>query len=175
MKLLAQGQEVAFRELYQRYGQRMYAFFYRMLRQHQGDAEDFTQELFIKILEQPGSFDPGRSFATWCYTLAHNMVKNEYRRRGRHPVPTVLNQKIQIDPVEHLDHAMDKAVRAEQLAKAVALLDEKHRAVFLLRYESNCSLREISAIVGCPEGTVKSRIHYAIKQLSQLLKNVSLV
>lgn len=66
--------------MYDRYSPRMYRFFFRMLWRDAGKAEDFTQEIFLKIIEKPQLFDPERNFKTWIYTLASNLCKNEYRR-----------------------------------------------------------------------------------------------
>ena len=56
--------------------------------------------------------------------------------------------------------------------RAIDSLDEKHRQCFLLRHQQGCSIKEISEIIQCPEGTVKSRLHYALKHLSGKLRKV---
>lgn len=161
MQSIARGDERSFAELYRRYGRRMYRFFYRMLRRDAGRAEDFTQELFLKIIERPQSYDPARAFPTWLYTVATNLCKNEYRRQSRAPVD--LTDSIADTEVEWMPDTIDSQILETQLRAAIDALEEPHRQCFILRYQEELPLRDIADIVGCPEGTVKSRLHYALK------------
>ena len=77
---IVRREERAFAVLYDRYSPRMYRFFMRMFWQDAEKSADFTQELFLKIIEKPHLFQPGRSFRTWIYTIAGNLCKNEFRR-----------------------------------------------------------------------------------------------
>jgi len=170
MALLQRGDEEAFNALYSRYGQRLYRYFYRMLGQDEEQAGDFTQELFMKIIEKPEAFDTERRFATWFYAVAANMVKNEYRRQGRKPVVQPLPEEgLAQYPTESLMAKLDAPVQRQQLEKAVQALKPHHRECFLLRYQEELSIQQISEIVGCPEGTVKSRLHYALRRLGERL------
>jgi len=170
MAAVAKGKESAFRQLYRRYADRMYRYFLRMLKYKVADAEDFTQELFAKLIEKPEAFDPSRRFSTWIYTLASNMIKNEYRRRDRRLTIEPINGQEVPDSPDCWIEELDMPVVREYLALAVQNLDKKHRQCFLLRYESQRSIQEISEILDCPEGTVKSRIYYAVRKLSSQLK-----
>ena len=170
MELLSKGKEQAFRVLYQRYNKRMYQYFLRMLNHQSEDAADFTQELFMKIIEQPEAFDITRRFSTWLYTLAGNMVKNEYRRRDRRSNKEPINLQIPITSPDCLIAQMDAPVLRKYLRLAIQQLDPIHKTCFQLRYDSQLSIKDISEILGCPEGTVKSRLHYALRKLSNQLK-----
>lgn len=172
MRMLQRGQQRAFDELYHRYSQVMFAFFWRKLNENQALAEDFTQQLFLKLVEKVQMFDPTRSLRTWLYTLAGNMVKNEYRRRSRHR-PEMLDQLPEpILNTQHILAHLDQQFWQTQLQHALAQLDPKHRRCFELRYLEELSIKEISVLVQCPEGTVKSRLFYAIKKLAGYLKAV---
>lgn len=166
MRELAKGKQQAFGVLYDRYGPRMYRYFYRMLWQDAGKAEDFTQELFLKIIEKPQSFDPSRNFCTWLYTLAANLCKNEYRRKK----PGELGEMDQGILFENFSETMDQRLFDQQLRWAIDRLSANHRQCFILRYQEERSVAEIAAIIGCPEGTIKSRLHYALQQVSQHLE-----
>ena len=172
MQRIQQGQESAFNALYDRYSQRMYRYFYRMLGQSAEMAHDFTQELFLKIIEQPDAFDTQRRFSTWFYAVAGNLVKNEYRRKAKHPPEGPL------DEANHTPISMtglpdlDSAVRQAYIEKAVQALRPHHRECFLLRYQEGLAVQEISEIIDCPPGTVKSRLHYSLKKLNELLSRV---
>ncbi|MDE0772624.1 MAG: sigma-70 family RNA polymerase sigma factor [Salibacteraceae bacterium] len=58
----------------------MFYFFFRKLNNNQEKSEDFLHDLFIKIIEKPETFDTSKSFSPWFYSVAHNMVKNEYKK-----------------------------------------------------------------------------------------------
>jgi len=176
MQAIAKGKEKAFDELYHRYSQRMYHYFYRMLYQNREKAEDFTQDLFLKIVARPEMFDTKRKFSTWIYTVAGNMCKNEYRR-NKNRQTSMLPEKDEDIPMPsnskgslYLPNAIDKELFDQHLLNAINELDEIPRQCFILRYQEELSIKEISAIVDCPEGTVKSRIHYTLKKLSVKLK-----
>lgn len=167
--LSAKGKDAAFRELYQRYASKMYHYFLRMLTYQREQAEDFTQDLFLKIIENPDAFDTKRKFSTWFYTLASNMVKNEYRRRGRQLPMLRLEDDLKAYSPDYFLNKLDEPVLKNYLALAIQSLDQHHRSCFLLRYDSQLTIQEISEILNCPAGTVKSRLHYALKKLSSKL------
>ena len=127
----------------------------------------------MKIIEQPQAFDTSRRFSTWFYTVAANMVKNEYRRRGRkpslHPLP---EEGLAHSDTEELLAKLDAPIQRQNLELAVQQLSAKHRECFLLRYQEELSVQQISEIIGCPEGTVKSRLHYALRTLGKQLKKL---
>ena len=168
MQLIVLGDQAAFGELYHRYKDRMYYYFYRMLGNSPEQANDFLQELFMKLIEKPESYNPKFAFATWLYSVANNMCKNEYRRREirkEYQAAEALEPKI--------DYLNNFSVEPEQLLEKIfATLDrlgEEHRSAFLLRYREGFSIKEVAEILELPEGTVKSRLFYAKKLLAEKL------
>lgn len=172
MKHLQSGNEAAFNALYHRYSAKLHGFFWRMLNKDKVVAEDFTQQLFMKIIEHKGRFDSNQKFSTWAYTIASNMVKNEYRRRERQSKRVVMAKNWQRDQSLNFLKDMDADIWKNRLQKAINNLEEKHQQCFILRHQQGLSIKEISEITQCPEGTVKSRLHYALKSLSGQLKKV---
>lgn len=172
MRQIQKGREEAFNVLYERYGTKLYTYFWRALAQEKEVAEDFTQQLFLKLIEQRASYDARRTFSTWLYTIASNMVKNEYRRRSR--LTKNVSRYFQEDTHFEIPSLsqLDTEYHQAQLNKAMNQLAEKHRQVFLLRYQEEMSVKAISEVVGCPEGTVKSRLFYAVKYLAKELENI---
>lgn len=169
MILLGRGDQSAFGELYERYATRIHRFFYRMLRQDEEIARDQTQDLFLHVLERPHLFDAQRKFSTWLYTIASNRCKNVYRTWSRkQPVQSLENKEIMASekgPVKQLDEVLFNSA----LQEAVLVLPEAQRECFILRYQEELAIKEISEIVDCPPGTVKSRLHYALKHLAEQL------
>ncbi|HNE29221.1 MAG TPA: sigma-70 family RNA polymerase sigma factor [Saprospiraceae bacterium] len=168
MQHVALRDEQAFGLLYDRYGKRMYRYFYRMLWRDSAKAEDFTQELFLKLIEKPHLYDPSRAFRTWLYTLAANLCKNEYRRKKPSDLDWPLSET---DWKDHfLPEELDRALFETKLREAIDLLGEAHKQCFVLRYQEALSVAEIAVIMDCPEGTIKSRLHHALQKVAGQLE-----
>ena len=170
MRSLQKGREGAFREIYQRYQVKIFRFFYRWLNADEEKAHDFTQDLFLKIIERPGSFDASRKFSAWIYTVAHNMVKNEYRRVSRRPGHVALDD-LDFEPilVNPIADQVDTETRRIALVKAIGCLRPNHKTCFVLRYYEGLEIKAIAEIMDCPPGTVKSRLFYALNQITEQL------
>lgn len=171
MPYVVKGNERAFDELYRRYSSKMHYYFFRMLGQNQDRADDFTQELFIRVIEKGAYFDVKQRFSTWLYAVAGNMCKNEYRRMERRP-EQALPEHFEIAMARdglYLDSETDQALFKKHLQTALDKLDFSHRQCFILRYQQDLAIREISEILGCPEGTVKSRLYYTLRKLAAQL------
>ncbi len=168
---LQRGEEEAFNELYERYAKRMFGFFRRMMHGNEHQANDMLQELFLKLIEKKETFDPQRNFTTWFFTLARNMCKNEYRRRERLQQNTekwISENTLSEEDWEalKLPEALDQNLFKSELGKAINGLDGAHKTCLVLRYQEELSIKEISEILACPEGTVKSRLYYGLKKLA---------
>ncbi len=169
MSMLAKGGQSAFDELYKRYAKPMFLFFFRLLNGRRDRAEDMLHDLFLKIIEHPDSFDHTRTFSSWFYTMAGNMVKNEYRNQS------VRDEHIQVQALQSEIHSahdfekIDNDLFNTKLELALQKLDEDSRLLFRLRFIEEMSIKQIAEIMGFPEGTIKSRLFYLTKQLSKKL------
>lgn len=168
MEYLNKGHSKALDELYKRYHGRLYNYFFRMLGQEVTKAEDFTQDLFLKVIEKPHLFDTNRRFSTWLYTIASNMCKNEYRKQNISFFSLDDYEQLSTD-IPSIPLKLDQQIFQKHLIQAVDQLKPAHKICFILRYQQELSIKEISEIVACPAGTVKSRLHHALKQLSKHL------
>ena len=169
VQLMRQGKRKAFDALYRRYQERMYRYFFTMLHGNSMKAQDFTQEAFLRVIKNADRFDAQKKFSTWIYTIANNLCKNEYRRISRNPMTVELKNgqfSINSKPWQQLDQEGFE----EALRRQLEQLDELPRQCFILRFQEELSIKEISEILNCPEGTVKSRLHYTIKKLSTRLQ-----
>jgi RNA polymerase sigma-70 factor (ECF subfamily) len=167
MQKVHQGSEVALTEIYQRYSTPLMRYFTRMLWRDQQKAQDFLHDVFIKIIDNPQRFDGTRKFSTWIFSVAHNMCKNEYRRKSNHDR---LNE-FHINEEENVDlhDGIDKMMIKHRLDRMLDELDEEDKTLLLLRYEEELSIEQISEIVFLAEGTVKSRLFYLRKELAKKL------
>jgi len=169
MSLLTKGGQSAFDELYKRYSKPLLNFFFRMLNNDREKAEDMLHDLFLKIIEKPESFDGNKKFNTWFYTLASNMIKNEYRSRqirSEHEKQTLANGN---ELFELNSESFDRKLFDSRLQSELDKFDVETKTIFNLRFTEEMSIRQIAEIMNCPEGTIKSRLFYLTKQLSKKL------
>lgn len=167
LPLLKTGGHGAFEELYARYGQKMFSYFFRMLWKNRELAEDFTQDLFIKIINNAEAYIEGRSFSTWLYSIANNMCKNEYRKQEVRNTHGRLHQATTISEAVNPDMRRFK----EAVHHCTNELPEEKKALYILRFQENLSVPEISKIMNIPEGTIKSRLFYLLKEMKEKLKD----
>lgn len=171
MEGVARKDARAFSELYDRYSDRMVNYFYGMLWRDREKAEDFMQDLFAKLVHKPESYQPGRPFKTWFFSVANNMCKNEYRRmevrKNTVPMP---EHDLAGETGGEVSNALDRGTFHAMLDDALEGLDEAKRSTFIMRYREEMSIKEISEALACSEGTVKSRLFYTLKGLHEKLK-----
>ena len=168
------GEMGAFDELYSRYSKRLLHFFFRMLRKDAEKAQDFLQDIFLKIVEKPYLFDCKKRFSTWVFTVANNMCKNEYRRLQVRQNGSIyvgdFNTTENDIVLPKIEQQIDNQHFKKMVIGELANMSEAKRSVFLLRYQEQFSIKEISEILNCSEGTVKSRLFYTTKALAQKLQ-----
>lgn len=167
---LAGGDKRAFDLLYERYAAALLSYFTRMLWNDREKAEDFIHDLFTKLIHRPELFDTTRSFKTWIYSVANNMCKNEYkkqelRKTSVQPIP----EFALVSSFGQTENEVDQQLLTEAFDTALAHIDAKHKEVFEMRHLDGFSIKEIAATLAINEGTVKSRLFYATKQLAKLL------
>jgi RNA polymerase sigma-70 factor (ECF subfamily) len=171
MLAIQQGEKPAFNELYARYSDKLYGYLLKMLWYNQVRAQDLLQDLFAKIITQPHLFDTERNFKTWIYTIASNLCKNEFKRNEvRKGTVNGVEQFHSLSTDENLEKTIQEHQFRDALTEELKRLDDKHREVFVLKHIDGLSIKEISEITGANEGTVKSRLFYAIKKLADALK-----
>ncbi len=156
-----------FRTLYLEHGPRAQGFFLRMTGFDRELARDLTQDLFMRLWASRESYDSGRPFRTWMFSIAYNMLKNEYRRRMT--VMEYMENADKNEPVTETDH-LEQEQRDRILRNAIGRLPEPQKVVFLLRYEEELPLTEIARVCNIPEGTVKSRLFTALTAVRNYCK-----
>ena len=162
MQDLQRGEMQAFDALYERHARPLYNFIRRLLRD-ESLAEDVFQETCMRVLRNAGRFDPRSRFRTWLYTVATNLCMDELRRRRRRlsiPAGELPGPTPEPDPHERLE--------GESAQRLLGGLKPELRAVVVLRVLHGYSQEETARIVGAPVGTVKSRLHNALKQLRRM-------
>jgi len=153
---LAQGDQDALRELLRRYQRPLSSFIHRYTGGR--DVEDLFQETWWRVVRHSARFDAARRFSTWLFQIAVNLCRDWHRRNRP------ATQELAEDLV-----APDTRQRSEAAADAAQLLAElpaPQREVIVLRYYHDFSEEQAAEILGCPKGTVKSRLHHALAHLA---------
>ena len=135
----------------------------RMLCQDAHEAEDLVFRAFERAIERIDDFRPTGSFYYWVYTILLNFHRMDLRKRAARKETVVPNDELPEVEDKSPNPLEELAFRgsAEAVRTAVRKLPESYREVVVLRYFEDLSTPEIAKIVGIPEGTVRSRLHYA--------------
>jgi len=138
---------------------------YQLIARHTGgrDVEDLYQETWLRVVRAARRFDPARRFSTWLFQIAVNLCRDWQRRPPPDPVDPAAAEARAGTPA-----ATDAALDARRL---LAALPEAQRSAVILRYYHDLSEEEIAAALGCPRGTVKSRLHHAMRRLLELARS----
>ncbi|NDD63205.1 MAG: sigma-70 family RNA polymerase sigma factor [Acidobacteria bacterium] len=176
------GDEVAFQEIVRRYRNQITNYVYRMIDDYDR-AVDIAQETFIRVYVNVDRYQATFSFSTYIYRIAHNLAITELRQRKRRrliPLPTFFSDKeseeVEVELPDGDQVLADEALIAEErrqaVTTAIASLPEKYRAPLVLCDIEERSYEDISAILGLPTGTVKSRINRARNLLKDKLREL---
>ena len=171
------GDLEAYDELIKRYQERIYATVYHMTSNHE-DANDLSQDAFIKAFQALKSFKGGSTFYTWIYRIAVNKTINflKQRKNRLHMSLNDLDFNTENNP-DLVALISDKTPRrdaglkelSEKLNEALLKLSEQHRLVMVLHDVQGQSHEEIAEIMNCNIGTVRSRLFYARQQMQAWL------
>ena len=172
-----EGDERAFRELVGRYQARVYSLAYRMLRVRE-DAEDITQETFVRMFRAARRYDPERPFSSWLFTIASRLCIDHIRRR-RLPTVSMFQREpgsheewtLELaDPGQRPDEQTEQHEEERRMRALVDRLPEHYRIVVMLRHQEDLSYEEIAEALDMPLGTIKARIHRARALLRDLIE-----
>ena len=172
------GDAQAFRELVDAYRERMLHFFYRLC-WDRDRAEDLCQDLFIKLITGSKRYRPEGRMSTFVYRVATNLWIDHYRsQRPRprmysydqvvHPDGELAPRQFAGEDVAPSDQLIDGEQRAA-MRNALERLTEPHRLVFELAVYQERPYGEIGELLGIPVGTVKSRMHNAVRSIKEML------
>jgi RNA polymerase sigma-70 factor (ECF subfamily) len=165
---IAAQDQTALRALYARHGNRVFRFVLRLVRQD-AIAEELTNEVFVEAWRNARNFEGKASLATWLLSIAHHRAVSWLRRRREEAWNEEVAAEIP-DPDDDPEVALQKTNKAALVRRCLLQLSPEQREVLDLVYYHERSIREVSSIVGIPESTVKTRMFYARKRLSELLQ-----
>jgi len=164
-----QGNRAAFRSLVERHMRRAYTVAFRIIENHEA-AEDITQEAFVRVYASLNSFRGDAAFSTWLYRIVANLSLNrlkEVERRRKHEA-----QSSTILTVVS-DDSLRSAYRADlpgHIERALHELPTMQRAVVILRHVDGLSTKQVSKILRCSEGTVKTHLFRGLEKMRMKLE-----
>jgi len=172
------GDLAAFDTIMLLYRERLYSVIYNMTFNHE-DAADLTQESFVKAFRSLKKFKGKSSFFTWLYRIGVNLTLSHLQRKKARKFfsfEQISEEYGSSKEFEKLSSSDSSSVRKtllnelhQKLNEALLQLSDKHRTIVVLFEIDGLSHKEISKIMKCTEGTVRSRLHYAKLQLQSLL------
>ncbi len=165
------GDRLAIEALIRRYQNYVYRLCCLVMRNEQ-DAEDMTQETFIRACRALSRFEirEGISFEAWLYRIAVNCCRSRMRRKWYQVLPwPEPAPQLAAATGDRPDRVIEQDEQRSEILDAVYTLNEKHRLVIILRYYSGLSNEEIARTLDIPSGTVRSRLYTARQRLKTLL------
>ena len=176
------GEERAFEELLNKYKAAVFSICYRMVR-NRTDAEDLSQEAFIRTFSVLDRYDPSYPFSSWLFRITSNLCIDFLRRRRGDTVsldqPIAgaegdIQRQLPSDTVKP-DREMETKEMMAALEDAISVLPEHYRIIIVLRHQEQMSYEEIADNLGIPLGTVKARIHRARNMIKNFFMRFGLL
>ena len=178
---VGKGDTRAFEEIVSRYKNKLMSFFFYCTNNY-AQAEDLSQEVFIRLFKSAPCYQPRAKFSTFLYTIVQNEWRREQSKTRRCPWMQSLHTPIPAKDGSHSElmerlgsnssnpgENLERKEMREEIEQAVAKLPEKLKIVFILSQYQDLKYQEIARIIRCPVGTVKSRMSKAVELLRREL------
>lgn len=163
------GDQQALADIYDWYMPRIYRYAVARLG-NTADAEDVTEEVFLKMLGAISSFRwRDVPFSSWLFRIAHNHIATHFRRNAQRGGPTVGIPEEMVDLRHDLAAAVEQQMAIEDVRRATELLPEAQREVIALRFAVGLSISETAKVLGKREGNIKALQHKAVAKLQKML------
>lgn len=172
MEKIAAGDQAAMRALFLAHHARVYRFVVRLVR-GSDIAQDIATEVFLDVWRQASKFERRSSVSTWLLSIARNKAYSAFRQRQHVPLDDEMAENLE-DLADTPEALAQKDSKAAVLRACLDRLTPEHREVIDLVYYQEQSIQDVSRITGVPENTVKTRMFYARKKLSEICKEAGL-
>jgi RNA polymerase sigma-70 factor (ECF subfamily) len=168
-----QGDHEAFGQLYEQYVERIFNYvYYRTGNPH--DAEDLTAKVFFRAMRRiPDYEERGLPISAWLYRIAHNLVANWHRDRGRRPEISLDEGFASIPHSEHPEVTLLHIEEQNDLLRIIQKLPSERQQLIILKFVEHLSNAEIGQIMGRTEGAVKSLYHRTLLSLREEMETLS--
>jgi RNA polymerase sigma-70 factor (ECF subfamily) len=149
--------------LFERYKKPLFGYFYRILHDKEA-SEDLVQNVFFRILKYRTNFTGSGMFKNWMYRIAHNVSMDHYRKNRFHKKTESITDSNSVETKTTENSGVENE-EYQHLSKAIQLLDDEEREILVLSKYQGLKYKEIGEILGCAEGTVKTRVFRAVMSL----------
>lgn len=163
-------------EIIKRYQNKIFYYINRLINNKE-EAEDLTQEVFIKVFRNLNGFDQTRKFSSWIYRIAHNESVNYLKKKSYFKILSIEQNEFLKNTMASTENLFEKIIKNETSEKIKELLSKlsfSYREVLVLRYFEERTYEEISDILRKPTNTVGTMINRAKAQLEKLMKDEGL-
>jgi RNA polymerase sigma-70 factor (ECF subfamily) len=167
IKQIAEGNKLAMRALFARHQLRVYRFALRIVRDA-GLAEDVVSEVFIDAWQHAGRFEGRSTVSTWLLGITRHKALTAANRRTTESIDSETAMNV-VDPANTPEAELGHKDTGTVIRRCLANLSPEHAEIIDLVYYQEQSIKEIVAILGIPENTVKTRMFYARKRLAALV------
>lgn len=167
------GDKSGFNKIILKYQKQVYRFARRLLNEHD-DADDVTQEVFIRLYNSFGDFRGDSKLSTYIYRITYNLCLNHIKKKNRFQKMNVsIELESNLTSGDDANPEYDFVEKEKQIIikEAYESLPEKQKAVFNLRFYENLTYEEISKITGKSVGGIKANYFHAFKKIEQKIKN----
>jgi RNA polymerase sigma-70 factor (ECF subfamily) len=169
---IASGDKLAMQVLFARHHVRVFRFVLRLVR-NEANAEDLISEVFLDVWRQAGKFEGRSSVSTWLLSIARFKALSSLRKKSEGELTDEAAEAIE-DDADTPEVTIQKKDKAQALRECLKSLSPEHQEIVDLVYYHEKSVEEASEILGIPENTVKTRLFYARKRLTELLKTAGI-
>ncbi|MCX5808079.1 MAG: sigma-70 family RNA polymerase sigma factor [Proteobacteria bacterium] len=163
---ILKGDRQAYALLVEEYKSPIYNLAYRMTGNAE-DAEDLTQETFIRAYQYLWRYDPRKKFFTWLYTIAVNLIKNHFKKNKKEKLSEELSASSLID---NNPSPEAKLIETQEISTYLLRLKDDLRVLLIMKYMQELSFEEIARITGKSLSAVKMRIYRGLEKMKELLK-----
>ena len=170
LRYLENGDSSLFDLLYDRYVDKVFAKCIGML-ESVPLAEDATQEIFLKVLVNISKFKGNARFSTWLYSITYNYCIDFIRKSKKLRV-VVSEDEIEDEPIEEVSDKELLEIKIDRLEEVLRLANERDRAVLMMKYTDEMSIKEMAAAMNASESAVKMNILRAKHRLKKLYKSL---
>ncbi len=168
---IAAGEETALHSFYQAYEQRVFAFALKRLNDH-FEAADVLNDVMMQVWRSAGRFEGRSKISTWVLGIAHHKILDKLRQRKR-TEHDELDLQVEDENEISATRVIEAAQNMAHLSICMDKLSDAHHQVIHLTFFEELSYPDIAKTLDCPEGTVKTRIFHARKQLKQCLSRIA--
>ncbi len=171
VSMAQRGDSHAFSLLYQEYVRPIYQYIYMRVDKNTEQAEDLTQEVFLKALDNLQKYRyRGKPFTSWLYRIAHNLVIDYYRHANKNHASPITETMVMVSE-ENPVSAVERSAELNELKKAIEKLPPQQKEVISLRFINGLSIAETAEIIGKTGGNVKKLQHVALTKLKKIMNS----